>query len=64
MPADQPQTTDTEKTQRFIYRHVQFNHAIRTPGQLLAEYGDSRWELIRIVPYDGWESILVLRSVE
>jgi hypothetical protein len=54
----------TEEQHRYVYRHVQFNHAIRTPGQLLAEHGDSRWELVRIVPYDGYESILVLRSAE
>ncbi len=53
-----------EERRHFIYRHVQFNHAFRTPEQLLEEHGDSRWELVRIVPYNGYESVLVLRSEE
>jgi hypothetical protein len=60
MPPVQPPRS-TEERRRFVYRHVQFNHALRTPGQLLEEHGDSRWELVRIVPYDSYESVLVLR---
>ncbi len=64
MPDKKAEPYMTEKPQqRFVYRHVQFNHAITSPGQLLDEH-DSRWELIRIVPYDAHESILVLRSAE